>query len=243
MYEREEYRMNYVCVSINKEVVNKETFSDKQQAMAYFQTLHGERILEEKEGVKHRLENHIVTYEKQIQREWKRRLAVEEQAAREEKEISLSFYDCWQANLDLLCEKKKKKEVQLEQIRLDMEKIEVDYEAKYNGYKENLYTREPQLMLHISGIYQNGQQFTVIEEKYYYIGAKIDTDKTIYTVLERLPQQFDKNRYFLYVFKEMEDTEECVEQDNLNRIQNTVNRIRNQILRNFQNGLTRCKMS
>ena len=51
--------MNYVCVSINKEVVNKETFSDKQQAMAYFQTLHGERILEEKEGVKDRTKEEL----------------------------------------------------------------------------------------------------------------------------------------------------------------------------------------
>ena len=123
-----------------------------------------------------------------------------------------------------------------------MDKMEVVYEAKYNGYKDNLFTQEPQLMLHISGIYQNGYQFTVIEEKYYYIGAKIDTDKTIHAVLKKLPPQFDKNRISLYMFKEIEDCEEKIELENLDRIQKTVTRVRNQILRNFQNGPTRIKV-
>ncbi len=233
--------MNYVCVSINKEVVNKEIFSDKQQAIDYFQLLHGERILEEKEGVKRRLENHIATYEKQIEKEWQKRKALEEQAKNGEIELLLSFYDCWQSNLDALTEKKKKKETELEQICLDMEKKEVVYEAKYNGYKNNLFTQEPQLILHISGIYQNGNQFTVTEEKYYFIGAKIESKDSIGYVVKKLPPQFDKNRISLYLYKEIDGTEEEIEEDNKDRVQKTVSRIRNQVLRNFQYAPMRIK--
>lgn len=230
--------MSYVCVSINKEVVNKEVFTNKQQAVVYFQRLHGEKIREEKEGLKIRLENSIRNYEIRIRGE----LAAYERRKMKDEEISKGFYEDWKANLEMLQEKKAQKEDVLKQLCLDMDKIEIVYEAKYNGYKDNLFTQEPQLILHISGIYQNGYQFTVMEEKYYYIGAKIDTDKTIHSVLKKLPPQFDKNRISLYVFKEINDSKEIVEQDNLNRTQNTVTRIRNQILRNFQNGPKRLKL-
>lgn len=231
--------MSYVCVSINKEVVNKETFTNKQQAVAYFQKLHGEKIREEKEGLKLRLEKSVENYESKILRE---------QAEYERRKVEATevykqhLYEEMKTNVAMLQEKKEKKETELKQLCLDMDKIEVVYEAKYNGYKDNLFTQEPQLMLHISGIYQNGYQFTVIEEKYYYMGAKIDSDKTIYSVIKKLPPQFDKNRISLYIFKEIEDSEEEVELDNVERTQKTVNRIRNQVLRNFQNGPTRIKV-
>ena len=238
MYEREVYRMSYVCVSINKEVVNKETFTNKQQAVAYFQKLHGDKIREEKEGLKIRFENSIRNYENRIRGE----LSGHEKRKMPLEEIEPDFYQAWKEQMKLLQEKKEKKEAELKQLCRDMDKMEVVYEAKYNGYKDNLFTQEPQLMLHISGIYQNGYQFTVIEEKYYYIGAKIDTDKTIHAVLKKLPPQFDKNRISLYMFKEIEDCEEKIELENLDRIQKTVTRVRNQILRNFQNGPTRIKV-
>ncbi len=236
--------MNYVCISINKEVVNKEVFSDKQQAADYFQILHGETIREEKEKLKIRLGNSIRNYECRIHKE----LAADAKRKLEGK-----------VNLEVLGEKKANKEAELEQLNLDMDKIEVVYEAKYNGYKENLFTQEPQLILHISGIYRNGNLFTVIEEKYYYIGAKIKSDAPIYSVVKKLPPQFDINRISLYLFKEKEkleefdivgcpitllnnqDLERLVESDNTDKVQKTVTNIRNQILRNFQNGSSRVR--
>ena len=231
--------MSYVCISINKEVVNKEIFTNKQQAIMYFQKLQGEKIREEKEGLKLRLEKSIENYEKRILRE---QASYEKQKAKVT-ELYQKYLDkeC-EKNVAVLQEKKEQKEADLAQLCLDMNKMEVVYEAKYNGYKDNLFTKEPQLILHISGIYQNGHLFTVIDEKYYYIGAKIDKEKTSYSVIKKLPPEFDKNRISLYVFKEIDDFEEIVEWDNVNRIQNTVSRYRNQILRNFQNGPTRMKV-
>ncbi len=239
MYEREVYRMSYVCVSINKEVVNKETFTNKQQAVAYFQKLHGEKIREEKEGLKIRLRNSIRNYDNRIHRE----LSAYEKREVPSEKIQQDFYKAWKEQMKTLQEKKEKKEAELEQLCRSMDEVEGVYEAKYNGYKNNLFTQEPQLILHISGIYQNGYQFTVMEEKYYYIGAKIDTDKSIHSVFKKLPSQFDKNRISLYIFKELDDCEEKVELDNLDKVQKTVSRIRNQILRNFQNDPSRLKLA
>lgn len=229
--------MNYVCVSINKEVVNREVFSDKQQAVAYFQTLHGERIREEKEGLKRRLENNIANYESRIRKE----LIAEEKYKATSTAIQKRFYEEWEAHLKELCKRKATKESDLAKLEADIDKIEVVYEAKYNGYKDNLYTQEPQLILHISGIYQNGYLFTVIEEKYYFIGAKIESEEPACSVVKKLPSHFNKDRISLYLFKEIEGEPEVVELDNQDRIQKTVTRIRNQILKNFQYGPSRVK--
>ena len=239
--EREVARMNYVCVSMNKEVVNKETFSNKEQAVLHFQTLLGEKIREEKEGLKCRAENSILICEKQIQKEIQKKLMLEKKAEQGELEIPWNFYDDWQAKVDNLHEKKKKKEAELKQLHLDMQKREVAYENKYNGYKNNLFSPEPQLILHIAGIYQNGYQFTVVEEKYYVNVAKIEGEKSSHSVLKKLPSQFDKNRISLYLFREIEHELEVVEADNQERVQKTVSHIRNQILRNFQTSQNRLK--
>ena len=105
MYEREVYRMSYVCVSINKEVVNKETFTNKQQAVAYFQKLHGEKIREEKEGLKIRLRNSIRNYDNRIHRE----LSAYEKREVPSEKIQQDFYKAWKEQMKTLQEKKEKK--------------------------------------------------------------------------------------------------------------------------------------
>lgn len=258
--------MNYVCVSVNKEIVNRETFYNKLQALNYFESLHGEAIVQEKHRMKNRLRNSIKNYDCKMKNH---QLYMENAKAYG----VLSRAD--QEKLEMLSDRKAQREAELKQLELDLCKQEVSYMEKCNDYKKAPWSEVPQMILHITGIYQRGYVYSVVEEKYYCIGAKINSDEPISKIVKKLPPQFDTNRISLYLFQEMgdlnnrkklkdlkeliqkEDFEEFVEKGeletmmeredlgrmiemyNLYKMQKEVNRVRSQILRDFQKSPTR----
>ncbi len=59
--------MNYLCVAVKKEVIT-EIFYSRDEALAYFQQRHGNRIVEKMEESERRLENQITILGRKLEK-------------------------------------------------------------------------------------------------------------------------------------------------------------------------------
>lgn len=81
--------MNYLCAVVKKEVVTRETFHNREEALKYFQQKFGDRIVEKMEENERRLENKIFYLDRKLKKyenepEMKQRIFERRQAAEEQ---------------------------------------------------------------------------------------------------------------------------------------------------------------
>ncbi len=220
--------MNYVCVSVNRDVVTKKSFDSRAKAIDYFQQEYGKEICEERAWQEEKLETRIQNYEKKIQR-YEYILA--------HPEGKLAVTEKGRENLKNCCARKEKTEEALEQMRRDFLIKPLSYEAKYDDYKEGILLEQPLVLLHVCGIYQRGNEFWVIAEKYSCIGKRVEQEETAVAAARKLPKTSEKDRIFLYVCPEKAGKE----RETLDKVLKELSNFRAKLSRSFESDSARLK--
>lgn len=179
--------MNYLCAAVKKEVVTRETFHNREEALKYFQQKFGDRIVEKMEENERRLENKIFYLDRKLkkyenepemkQRIFERRQAVEEQ---------------WKAIEKWLNGEDDQKAVYMEE--------------KSDHYKKQLITEDEKLFFYMAGIYSLGRRYTVTEEKYYYMCQVVSCMESCSEAVRHLPEKMSGDNCSLYVCEESQET-------------------------------------
>lgn len=182
--------MAYLCVAVTKEVVKKEIFKSKEEALGFFRENYEEHIRTWMSGERKRIKAKLRDYERRIEMESK-------QPGAEDK-------------IKELYDKMEKSRLELEKAdrwdQGEMEKESLYWYEKFNQYKGELIAEEPQLFLHMAGVFKEGGGYKVTEEKYYSMGWLIDTGKGTIDVMKRLPERSVKESISLHICKDSEES-------------------------------------
>ncbi|MBC3804047.1 hypothetical protein GH808_06300 [Acetobacterium fimetarium] len=148
--------MKYFYVAITKEVVNQTTFNDVQMAIDYFEKNYGHIIYEMTLKKIKRLKNRIGNYEQRLKKQLEDIRKWQENGT------------CTWADLNfenMLKDKILSSKIKLEEIRDSLNVKPVSFEVKHDRYKQKIcLSDEPQLILHISSIYNQGYIIDVVKK-------------------------------------------------------------------------------
>lgn len=217
--------MKYFYVAVTKEVVSQATFNDMQMAIDYFDKNYGHIIYEMTLQKIKRLKNRICNYEQKIKNQL-------EDIKKWQENGTCTWADLNYGNI--LKDKILSSEIKLEEIREKLDIKPVSFEVKHDGYKHKICASdEPQLILHISSIYNQGYIIDVVEEKYYCIGGMVESDNKIETARKEIDERKIKNYSFLHMVIVNEETSQ--------KLVKEVSRVRTQTLRDYHKIRTRLK--
>ena len=179
--------MNYLCAVVKKEVVTRETFHNREEALKYFQQKFGDRIVEKMEENERRLENKIFYLDRKLKKyenepEMKQRIFERRQAAEEQ----------WRAIDKWLNGEDDRKAVYMEE--------------KPDHYKNQLITEDEELFFYMAGIYNLGRRYTVTEEKYYYMCQMVTCMGSCSEAARHLPKKMSGDNCSLYVCEASQET-------------------------------------
>lgn len=205
--------MNYLCVAVKKEVIT-EIFYSRDEALAYFQQKHGNRIVEKMEESERRLENQITILGRKLEKykdqpEMRQRLSDRRQAA-EEKWRDLERW-----------------------LNGEDERKPVYMEETFDRYKERLLTEDEELFFHMAGIYCLGTRYKVAEEKHYYMCRLVEDMEGSSEAVRHLPEKMAEGSHLFYVCAESPET--------VKRYRQQISKIRAQVRRDYNKNRTLMK--
>lgn len=197
--------MNYLCAAVKKEVVT-ETFSSREEALAYFQRRYGDRIVEKMEVHERRLENQITNLGRKLKKynnepEMRQRLSERRQAAKEK----------WRDIERWLNGEDDRKPVYMEET--------------FDRYKEQLLTEDEELFFCMAGIYNVGGRYRVTEEKHSYMCILVTGMERSSEAVRHLPGKMAEGNLALYICEESPETEK--------RYRQQISKIRAQVRRDY----------
>ncbi len=197
--------MNYLCAAVKKEVVT-ETFSSREEALAYFQQKYGERIIEKMEESERRLENQITILGKKLEKykdepKMTQRLSERRQTAEEKWRV----IERWLNGED--------------------ERKPVYMEETFDRYKEQLPTEDEELFFYMAGIYNIGRRYRVTEEKHSYMCVVVTGMEGSSEAVRHLPERMAEGNLVLYVCEESPET--------VKRYRQQISKIRAQVRRDY----------
>lgn len=205
--------MNYLCAAVKKETVT-ETFSSREEALAYFQQKYGDRIIEKMEESERRLENQITILGKKLKKykdepEMIQRLSERRQTAEEK----------WRAIERWLNGENERKPVYMEEA--------------FDRYKEQLLTEDEELFFFMAGIYNVGRRYRVAEEKHSYMCIVVTGMEGSSEAVRHLPERMAEGNLVLYVCEESPET--------VKRYGQQLSKIRAQVRRDYNKNQTLMK--
>lgn len=205
--------MNYLCAAVKKEVVT-EIFSNREEAVVYFQQKHGNRIVEKMEESERHLENQITILGKKLKKyndepEIIQRISERRQTADEK----------WRAIERWLSGEDEQRPVYMEET--------------FDRYKEQLLTEDEELLFYMAGIYNVGGRYRVTEEKHFYICTVVTGMKGSSEAVKHLPERMVEGNLVLYVCEESPAA--------VKRYRQQLSKIRAQVRRDYNKNRTLMK--
>ena len=174
--------MNFLCAAVKKETVT-EKFYSREEALAYFQQMYGERIVEKMEVSERRLENQITSLGRKLKNH------------KDEPEI-----------IQRISERRRAAEEKWRNIERwlngEDEQKPVYMEETFDRYKEQLLTEDEELFFYMAGIYNVGKRYRVTEEKYSYICVVVTGMEGSSEAVRYLPERMVEGNLALYVCEE-----------------------------------------
>ena len=153
--------MNYLCVAINKTVLDKKVFSFKKDALDYFTEKYGEDIQNDKRCKEEKLLTSIAKYNKKLMNP--------------------------EEDVKKLLAAKDKKQKELDELHRSMETVCCYYVWKFNQYKKVLLDESEILLFRICGIYKvAGERYEVVENLYKVVSKVVNNVIHSSEVLEKI---------------------------------------------------------
>lgn len=182
--------MEYLCVSVTKELVAKQVFSKESEAMECFERRFEQLVYDSRQRRRVRLEKGIQKYEEKIKQQI---INIQEW----EREGTWNYADY--ITLEMFQMRLEAKEERLEALMRIFDKRPVSYEKKYDTYKRKLEMGVPQLILHIGSIYERVDGFEVVEEKYYCLAEELNSEMGVEGVCIELSEAYHKDKLFWWI--------------------------------------------
>lgn len=179
--------MKYFCVSISKEIGEVQSFSLREEAVDYFETVFGQAVYEKRRRRRERLEKDILKYKEEINQQ-----ILSMDRWNQEGTIVNEDY----VTLDMLLKRWERKEDTLEELMSYFDEKPISFEEKLDSYKKNPVIGEKQLLLRMGSIYENKDKFEVVGENYYYTVHEIECEKNLKDAFRELPEAEDGNGFF-----------------------------------------------
>lgn len=168
-------KLNYYCVAICKNVLNKEMLETKEEALLRFEEQFREEILKELKETEKKIGNSINRCVKRLEK-----MEVEEASS----VFSGSEQKIREREKERLLDLKGKREAELEKLQQEMEGVHSFYLWRLDEYKESLFIEPEIRLLRICGVYKDA-------------GGKYSLEDMVYTVISSIVENISNQEEVL----------------------------------------------